>query len=134
QSIQVLGSLGIVSIADLHGFDVLARRAIDPALDSVAAQNDYVDYVVKSHTDGAWTRTHCALSIRHTSPTMSHIDGRVVIRAADNCVVVEHHFQWHDQGRPILVATINTTDVTKDRITSLARDFVAEFFHRIAQR
>lgn len=123
-----------MSMTDLHGFDALARREIDAALDRVAAENSEADYLVKSNFDGGWTRTSCSLSIRHTNPTMQEIDGSIVIRTAGDRVVVEHYFRWLDHGKATQIATIDAADVTKERIMSLARDFVVEFFRRLPEK
>jgi hypothetical protein len=120
-------------MTELFWFDRLARREIDAALSRVKAENGDRDpgYIVDDHLDGSPARDRCRLSITSPHATSPHMVGAIVIRAAGDRVMVEHHFGWHDEGKAILIDNLDQTHVTQDKIASLARDFVAEFFRRL---
>lgn len=121
---------------DLFWFDGLARRAIDPALETVRkeAEDRDPDYAVTVTPTASPSRDRCLLTVANRHVTMALMSGGMsIIAASDGKVRIEHAFRWVDSGKPIVVATLNSADVTDAEITRLAREFVDDFFHRSSQ-
>ena len=121
---------------DLFWFDGLARRAIDPALETVRkeAENRDADYAVTVTPTASPSRDRCLLTIANRVATKALMSGGFsVISVSDDKVRIEHAFRWVDSGKPIVVVTLNSADATQAEITRLAREFVEDFFKRVWQ-
>ncbi len=122
-----------MTMAELFWFDRLARREIDAALSRVKAENGDRDPgdMVDDHLDASPARDRYRLSITSRHATSPRMVGAIVIRAAGDSVTVEHHFGWHDDGQAVLIDKLDKAHVTEEKIVTLARDFVAEFFRQL---
>jgi|SRR5215471_13638031 len=80
------------------------------------------------------SRDRCLLSIKNRNLTKPQLSGTfAVIRRTDDTVIVERSYQWLDDGRAFPATTLNSTEVSQERIASLAREFIAEFFRRVSE-
>ena len=121
---------------DLFWFDGLARRAIDPALETVRkeAENRDADYAVTVTPTASPSRDRCLLTIANRVATKTLMSGGCsIIAVSDGKVRIEHSFRWVDSGKPIVMATLSSADVTQAEIARLAREFVDHFFKRASE-
>lgn len=121
---------------DLFWFDGVARRAIDPALDTVRAEAEKrdADYAVTVTPTASPSRDRCLLTVANRHVTKGLMSGGCsVIAASHGKVRVEHTFRWVDSGKPIVVATLDSADASRAEITRLAREFVEDFFKRASE-
>jgi hypothetical protein len=120
---------------ELWWFDRLARRAITPALHLVKSEGDGLDpdYIVEVDLNPSPARDRCRLSITNRQVNKPELHGSLVIlKGANDTVRVEQSFLWHNNGAPIpVVPSLNASEVTQEKITSLARGFMAKFFSRL---
>jgi hypothetical protein len=122
---------------DLQQFDRLARRSIDPALDSVVAEANkrHSEYAATIQPTATPFRHECLLTITNRDPINFQLAGSLSIaQASHDTVRIEHSFRWVDHGKPLVAATIAIADVTEAEITRLAYEFLDRFFQRISRQ
>jgi hypothetical protein len=121
---------------DLFWFDSVARRAIDPALETVRkeAEKRDADYAVTVTPTASPSRDRCLLTIANRIAMKALMSGGCsIIAVSEGKVRIERAFRWVDSGKPIVVATLNSADVTQAEITRLVREFVDDFFKRASE-
>jgi hypothetical protein len=123
-----------MSMAELQWFDRLASREIDPALCAVLneSKNRDPEYLIDADLGRPGIRDRCLLTITSQHVNKLQLAGSLTIIAGPgNTVRVEQSYRWPGKGQIIPIMTLNAADVTQDKIRSLAREFVAEFFQRL---
>jgi hypothetical protein len=122
---------------ELWWFDRLARREIDPALRVVVSESQdlHPDYIVEEDLNSSPARHRCRLSIMNRHVNKPILRGSfVIMKGGGNAVHVEQSYLWHYQGTPIPVApALSVAEMTQEKVISLARGFVTEFFRRLPE-
>jgi hypothetical protein len=122
------------TLTNLQWFDRLARWAIDPILETVTNENNSnPDYLVKLTPDSSPFRRCGVLTIQNRDPRQDGRAGSLAFTEAGNAVRVKQSCRRIDNGKPLLVATLDSADVTEAEIGRLTREFVGDFFRRVTQ-
>jgi hypothetical protein len=125
-----------MSVADLQWFDRLARSEIDPVLRVIIneSKDRDPDYIVDEQLNPSPNRDRCLLSITNRNVNKQQMGGSfAIIHGTGDTLRVEQSYRWLDSGKPFPVVTLNSADVTQDRIGLLAREFVVDFFRRVSK-